>query len=152
MGTFDNHDDKAWALCVSKDEKRVLSGGADGRLVIWKDVTEEKREGVLVQRQEILLKEQELSNFLKEKKWKKALGLAILLDKPFRCYEIVKEILQQTNEVMDGENKKTTKGKMDLEHTLLKLRDDQISRWPYLKFEIFNLFLKFSISFLKNHF
>ena len=63
---------------------------------------------------------------MKEKKWKKALGLAILLDKPFKCYEIIKEILQQTQEVA-VDNVKTTKGRVDLETTLLKLRDDQIS-------------------------
>lgn len=126
VGTFDQHNDKAWALCVSKDESRVLSGGADGKLVIWKDVTQEKREEEIEKNQEILLKEQELSNFLKEKKWKKALGLAIILDKPFKCYEIIKEILQQTDEVFNTDNKKTTKGKLDLESTLLKLRDDQI--------------------------
>lgn len=74
------------------------------------------------------IREQELSNFLKEKKWKKALGLAIILDKPFKCYEIIKEILQQTDEVFNTDNKKTTKGKLDLESTLLKLRDDQISK------------------------
>jgi len=34
----------------------VLSGGADGRLVIWRDVTEEKREELMEQRQEVLLK------------------------------------------------------------------------------------------------
>lgn len=125
VGTFDKHDDKVWALCMSKDEKRYISGGADGKLTVWKDVTEEKREEELEKRQEILLKEQELSNYLKEKKWKKALGLAILLDKPFKCYEIINEILQQTTEA-DSDNRKTTKGKLDLETTLLKLREDQI--------------------------
>lgn len=62
-----------------------------------------------------------MSNYLKEKKWKKALALAILLDKPFKCYEIIKEILQ--NETDEHKNK----GRLDLEVTLLKLRDDQIS-------------------------
>ena len=66
---------------------------------------------------------------MKEKKWKKALGLAILLDKPFKCYEIIKEILQQTSEAIDSDNRKTTKGKIDLEATLLKLREDQISKF-----------------------
>lgn len=71
-------------------------------------------------------REQELSNFLKEKKWKKALGLAILLDKPFKCYQIIKEILQQTGELLDADGAKTTKGRLDLQNTLLKLRDDQV--------------------------
>ena len=66
-----------------------------------------------------------MENCLKEKKWRKALGLAILLDKPFRCYEIIKEILQQTDSI--EVEKAHQKGRTDLEKTLTKLRPDQIS-------------------------
>ncbi|CAF0778878.1 unnamed protein product [Brachionus calyciflorus] len=124
VGTFDEHEDKVWALNVSKDENRFVSGGADGKLIVWKDVTGELYEEELEKREEILLKEQELENYLKEKKWKKALGLAILLNKPFRCYEIIKEILQ--SDPTEDMSNKNTKGRQDLENTLLKLRDDQI--------------------------
>ena len=65
---------------------------------------------------------------MKEKKWKKALGLAILLGKPFRCFEIIKHILQQEFSQTDVDAIK--KGHLDLERTLLKLRDDQISKKP----------------------
>ncbi len=74
-------------------------------------------------------REQELSNYLKEKKWKKALGLAILLDKPFKCYQIIKEILEQNDSTYSIE-----KGRIDLEKTLLKLRDDQISKFNQTSF------------------
>lgn len=53
--------------------------------------------------------------------------MAILLDKPFKCFEIIKNILQQSNESEKNEEIKESKGKMDLEAILLKLRDDQIS-------------------------
>ncbi len=76
-----------------------------------------------------------MSNLLKDKKWKKALCLAILLDKPFKCYEIIKEILQQSNDDLNDSNR--SKGRMDLEATLLKLRDDQISKIYFYKFIVF---------------
>jgi len=130
---------------VSKDEKRFVSGGADGRLVIWKDVTEEEREIELEKREEILLQEQELQNCLKEKKWKKALGLAIILDKPFKCYEIIKEILEQDQ---------VGSTRLDLEKTLVKLREDQISKIRDFKnldstFGVFNylFFFIFRVNF-----
>lgn len=66
-----------------------------------------------------------MDNYLKEKKWKKALGLAIHLDKPFRCYEIIQEILHSSAE--EDLSEKETRGRKDLENTFLKLRDDQIS-------------------------
>ncbi len=56
VGTFDEHDDKLWALCVSKDETKFVSGGADGKLIVWKDVTEEIYEEELEKREDILLK------------------------------------------------------------------------------------------------
>ena len=118
VGTFDEHSNKTWSLCVSKDENKFVSGGADGRLVIWKDISQEEREDELEKREELLLQEQELQNCLKEKKWKKALGIAIILDKPFKCYEIIKEILEQA-QVEDC--------RLELEKTLIKLREDQIS-------------------------
>jgi U3 small nucleolar RNA-associated protein 13 len=55
VGTFDKHDEKTWALCVSKDESKIISGGADGKLIIWKDVTNQKNEEDLEKKQEILL-------------------------------------------------------------------------------------------------
>lgn len=42
--TFDQHQDKAWAMAVSGDEKRVVTGGEDAALVLWRDVTEEEKE------------------------------------------------------------------------------------------------------------
>lgn len=42
--TFDEHQDKTWAMAVSEDEKRVVTGGEDAALVLWRDVTQEEKE------------------------------------------------------------------------------------------------------------
>ena len=42
--TFDQHQDKAWAMAVSEDEKRVVTGGEDAALVLWRDVTQEEKD------------------------------------------------------------------------------------------------------------
>lgn len=42
--TFDEHQDKTWAMAVSKDETRVVTGGEDAVLVLWRDVTQEEKE------------------------------------------------------------------------------------------------------------
>ena len=41
VNTFDEHDDKTWALCCSRDQKRYVTGGADGKLIVWRDVSGE---------------------------------------------------------------------------------------------------------------
>lgn len=38
--TYDAHEDKAWALAISPDDKTIASGGADSLLAIWEDATE----------------------------------------------------------------------------------------------------------------
>lgn len=41
--TYDEHEDRAWALAVSKDETKVVTGGEDSRLVLWNDVTQQDK-------------------------------------------------------------------------------------------------------------
>jgi hypothetical protein len=73
-----------------------------------------------------------LDNFVQEKKWRKALGLALLLDKPYRCYEIIREILEEYDPACHDETVAEAKGRENLEKTLVKLREDQISKMKIL--------------------
>lgn len=34
--TFDEHEDKVWALAVHETENTFITGGADSNLIIWK--------------------------------------------------------------------------------------------------------------------
>ncbi len=56
VGTFDEHTEKLWALGVSKDEMTFVSGGADGKVNVWKDITSELHEEELEKRDDIILK------------------------------------------------------------------------------------------------
>lgn len=42
--TFDEHQGKAWAMAVSEDEKRLVTGAEDAALVMWRDVTQEEKD------------------------------------------------------------------------------------------------------------
>ncbi|KAH7951980.1 hypothetical protein HPB52_016325 [Rhipicephalus sanguineus] len=112
--TLDEHEDKVWALAVSSDESLLITGGADSTILVWKDCTSEERQEALAKQEELILQEQQLSNLLKEKKWTKALQLALRLEHPFRALNIIKEILLE-----DESDEKLTKA-------LSPLREDQI--------------------------
>ncbi|XP_048761757.2 transducin beta-like protein 3 [Ostrea edulis] len=114
MSTMDEHEDKVWSITVNKEEDRIATGGADSSIILWKDVTGEEVQKKESEREEFILKEQELSNLLQQKKYLKAIGLAITLEQPFRVLNIIKEILYHPD------------GKAELEKTLQKLRLDQI--------------------------
>ncbi|XP_062581560.1 transducin beta-like protein 3 [Saccostrea cucullata] len=114
VSTVDEHEDKIWSITVNREEDHVVTGGADSSIIIWKDVTGEEVQKKQTEREDFILKEQELSNLLHQKKYLKAIGLAITLEQPFRVLNIIKEILYNPN------------GKTELEATLQKLRLDQI--------------------------
>jgi U3 small nucleolar RNA-associated protein 13 len=67
---------------VGSNEKRVVTGGADSTLVVWKDTTEEKQEEARVTSQERILGEQRLANFMHSRDFDSALELALILNRP----------------------------------------------------------------------
>ncbi|XP_056107669.1 transducin beta-like protein 3 [Rhinichthys klamathensis goyatoka] len=111
--TFDAHQDKVWALHGSSNDDLMVSGSADSTITLWKDVTKVELAEEQAKQEEQVLKQQELSNLLHEKKYLKALGIAISLDQPHTALRVIREIRQQED------------GMQELEKTLLKLRQDQ---------------------------
>nr|XP_034311300.1 transducin beta-like protein 3 [Crassostrea gigas] len=114
VSTMDEHEDKVWSVTVNKEEDHIVTGGADSSIILWKDVTGEEVQKKQTEREDFILKEQQLSNLLHKKKYLRAIGLAITLEQPFRVLNIIKEILYNPD------------GKTELEKTLQKLRVDQI--------------------------
>ncbi|XP_069762489.1 transducin beta-like protein 3 isoform X1 [Narcine bancroftii] len=111
--TLDAHENKVWGLHSNKKGDLVVTGSGDSCIIIWKDVTEIELAEEQVKQEEQILKQQELSNLLQEKKYLKALGLAISLDHPQTVLSVIKALLSECN------------GQENLESTLLKLRQDQ---------------------------
>eukprot|EP00112_Aurelia_sp_Birch-Aquarium-sp1_P018301 Seg435.11 transcript_id=Seg435.11/GoldUCD/mRNA.D3Y31 product="Transducin beta-like protein 3" protein_id=Seg435.11/GoldUCD/D3Y31 len=112
--TLDEHTDKVWSLALNNAEDTLVTGGSDSVLNLWKDVTEEEKLMEEAKNDELILKDQELSNLLGEKKYIKAIGLAITLDRPFRVLSIIKELLEKAN------------GEHEIEKVIEGLREDQI--------------------------
>uniref|UniRef100_A0AAQ5XHD3 U3 small nucleolar RNA-associated protein 13 C-terminal domain-containing protein n=1 Tax=Amphiprion ocellaris TaxID=80972 RepID=A0AAQ5XHD3_AMPOC len=111
--TLDAHQDKVWGLHPSRKDDRMVTGSADSNITVWADVTEEELAEEQAKQEDQILKQQELSNLLHEKKYLKALGLAISLDQPHTVLTVIKAI-------REGENSSQL-----LEKTVLKLRVDQ---------------------------
>ncbi|XP_043945053.1 transducin beta-like protein 3 [Protopterus annectens] len=111
--TLDAHEDKVWGLHSNKQDDMVITGSGDSCIALWKDVTEVELAEELAKQEDHILKQQELSNLLQEKKYLKALGLAISLDQPYTALTVIKALLGEVD------------GKVALENTLMKLRQDQ---------------------------
>ncbi|KAM3916149.1 transducin beta-like protein 3 [Leptodactylus fuscus] len=111
--TLDSHEDKVWGLHSNKLDSAVVTGSADSSIILWKDVTEVEMAEEQAKQENEILQHQELSNLLHEKRFLKALGLAISLDQPHTVLRVIKAILHEPQ------------GKDDLEKNILRLRQDQ---------------------------
>ncbi|XP_063790993.1 transducin beta-like protein 3 [Pseudophryne corroboree] len=111
--TLDVHEDKVWGLHSNQLDTALVTGSADSSIVLWKDVTETELAEAQAKQEDEILKQQELSNLLHEKRFLKALGLAIALDQPHTVLTVIKAILHEPQ------------GKEDLEKNILRLRQDQ---------------------------
>ncbi|GAB0095117.1 transducin beta-like protein 3 [Sergentomyia squamirostris] len=92
--TLDRHDGRVWTIALPVSEKYFFSGGSDSRLIHWRDVTDEKKSEEKKKVQETILQEQELNNLLHQKKYLKALQIAIRLEKPQMTLKIVKCVIE----------------------------------------------------------
>ncbi|KAI9010951.1 WD40-repeat-containing domain protein [Phycomyces nitens] len=98
VGTLDNHTEKVWALAIRKDEKFIASGGADSVVNFWEDVTLEEQEDELREKEEFIVKEQELKNFMHKKDYLNAILLALSLEQPFRLLGMFREVIESRPE------------------------------------------------------
>lgn len=93
IGTFESHTDKIWTLQVSKDEKTIVTGGSDSLITIWEDRTESDKLEKLKNTQDVILSQQELSNLLHAKDYRRALNVAFNLNQPRKIFEIFQEVI-----------------------------------------------------------
>ncbi|XP_045464733.1 transducin beta-like protein 3 [Harmonia axyridis] len=88
------HNAKIWAIAVNKEESMIVTGDADSTLIKWKDMTIQKRMEKFQEAEMQVAEQQKLDNYLQSRKWKKAIKLAIRLNKPFKALQIIKEIVK----------------------------------------------------------
>ncbi|KAK7071960.1 Transducin (beta)-like 3 [Halocaridina rubra] len=100
LQTCDEHNNRLWALAVSSDESKLVTGGEDATLIDWKDVTQEEKEKEVEEAARLAAEEQTLLNLIQDKKWAKALGIAVRLNQPFRGLKIIKELLSEGHETL----------------------------------------------------
>ncbi|VDM45040.1 unnamed protein product [Toxocara canis] len=83
LSTVEAHDDKVWAMLAYSDETKFVTAGSDGRIRIWEDVTEKKREEEEQKRTQRVRDEQKLANLMQQKRYGEALSFSLTLSRPF---------------------------------------------------------------------
>jgi U3 small nucleolar RNA-associated protein 13 len=98
--TLDGHTNKVWALDMSPDGQTVVSGGADSKLAVWQDNTQQVEDEERAVEAETVLLDQKLANHLRHKEYGKALEIALQVDKPSQVLKVITSIIE--NEIQQG--------------------------------------------------
>ncbi|CCG82855.1 U3 snoRNP-associated protein Utp13 [Taphrina deformans PYCC 5710] len=96
--TLDNHEDRVWSLALKSDDQTLVSGGGDSVLNFWRDTTAEVRESAAKAREEVVEKEQTLSNYVQSSDWRNAIALALALDRPGKLLHLLTEVMTARQE------------------------------------------------------
>jgi len=95
--TLDMGESKVWALATHLDSEGVLNitaGSGGGKISEYKDTTEEGEKDKQAEQDMIVVQHQKLNNLLQDKKWGKAVRLALKLSQPFTALKIIKKLSQ----------------------------------------------------------
>jgi U3 small nucleolar RNA-associated protein 13 len=86
--TLDGHVDKVWAMDLSPVNGTLISGGADSKLVVWRDTTIEEDAVKQAGEAHMIQMEQKLANHLRFKEYEQALEIALDLEKPRQALKV----------------------------------------------------------------
>ncbi|KAJ8904277.1 hypothetical protein NDN08_000800 [Rhodosorus marinus] len=91
---IDAHSDRVWSLSSISDGDRIVSGAANGTLRIWKDVSERVRQEQLEESYQRTLKDQAVSDSIRNQDWSAAFRGGVELSQPRKVEHIVATVLK----------------------------------------------------------
>jgi U3 small nucleolar RNA-associated protein 13 len=90
------------ASADSSERLTFFSGGSDSRLNIWVDITAEEEEGRMQTLEKELLLEQELQNDVRQKRYDRALSIALRIGHPNKVLSILQSIIEDDSSNSPG--------------------------------------------------
>ena len=88
--TLDLGEAKVWTLHTQDDV--ITAGGDGGRILQWKDDTEQQEATSQEEQDRFVVQHQKLSNLIHEKNWSEAIKLALRLSQPLTALKIIKKL------------------------------------------------------------
>jgi len=136
INTFaDQHEGKIWSMALTPDEKRLVTGGSDGLLHIWQDVTQAEIDQTALEKSQRVAKEQTLVNALRKKNYKKAITLALELEQPRRLLNIFSDLLRP-HSVASKPSKSSKKSKNEVLEVNSDDEDEEVVKGEEIIIEV----------------
>lgn len=86
--TLDSHVDRVWALLVQPASNAIFSGGGDGVITRWKDMTSSQVAAQAAASTARIEEDQRLQNFMRAGSYREAITLALQLNHPARLLSL----------------------------------------------------------------
>lgn len=101
QATFDQHQDRIWAMAISNENNdlKIITGGADAVINIWKDCTIQEREKKAQLEKEFILMEQEYMNYVARKDYINAISLALIREQPYRLICLLHQLFDSGDDI-----------------------------------------------------
>jgi len=132
VASFENHEAKVWGASFIADgtSNRFATGGADSKIIIWKDNTTDEKDQKRQQQQSQLLASQQLANLVRNKSYDAAVKLAFKLKQPRQLLYIFEQVIAQSDpaDLVPFENSSVSGKKSLLHNIVLSLDVDEISQ------------------------
>jgi hypothetical protein len=133
--TFEEHEGKVWCIDIVGD--RMLSGGSDSKLCIWKDVTDEQAKTRHDEKADAVMKDSKIALLVNDGRIEDALTLALDLNRPGQMKQILTDhamnVVGRSLERHDADSsvdgkETTTEAKADLRHWVGSLGTDRLAK------------------------
>uniref|UniRef100_A0A914DIJ3 U3 small nucleolar RNA-associated protein 13 C-terminal domain-containing protein n=1 Tax=Acrobeloides nanus TaxID=290746 RepID=A0A914DIJ3_9BILA len=124
--TIEAHEDKVWHIELierARKDDEYVTVGADGKIIVWKDVSEEVQLEEARKRAERAANQQTLANFMDQEKYEEALMFALDLAQPFHCLTVINHLTHR------GETEKLGKVLKSLSSSQLSMLMDFTAQW-----------------------
>ncbi|KAE9415566.1 hypothetical protein Angca_004450 [Angiostrongylus cantonensis] len=118
--TLEAHTDKIWALLVNSNESEYVTAGADGSILVWGDVSDDRKREEEVKLKKHMEEEQTLNNLLEQDRLREALEYSLGLVRPFCTLKVI-DRLSDREELMPA--------LMKLDHQRLQTLLDFVTEW-----------------------
>ncbi|KZV38388.1 transducin beta-like protein 3 [Dorcoceras hygrometricum] len=123
VATYDQHEDKIWALAIGRKTEMIATGGGDAVINLWHDSTATDKEEAFRKEEEGVLRGQELENAIFDADYLKAVQLAFELRRPHKLFELFSELCRKSDGKSQIEKAVCSLSKEEL-HKLLEYTRD----------------------------
>ncbi|KAF8819825.1 WD domain, G-beta repeat-containing protein [Cardiosporidium cionae] len=89
-GTFEKHNEKVWSLDCN--ENHILSGGADGKVILWRDNSSAVEEAQMREKKDQAIQDTQIQQLMLKGRFAEALTLSLELNRPAQSRQLFESI------------------------------------------------------------